>query len=237
MVNIRSGAGNARGQVLGGGLLVVSLLLFSAQVLNGQAPSTRDGGTSSKVRNTATTNGQANVDSQDNSTVTGAAYVRPTSSQRFHRYLNHLAGPMALAGSVVSAGIAQANNSPREWGQGADAFGKRFASSLGGNAARQTVNYGLSEAFKLDDKFYRSERKGFWPRASDALVQSVTSRTTTGNRVISAPKLAGYVAGGMVPLLWLPDRYGPMRGFRSAGFSLASTAGMNLIREFILKKK
>jgi hypothetical protein len=143
---------------------------------------------------------------------------------------------MALGTGVVIGGINQWKDSPREWGQGADAYGKRVASYLGSKAARQTTNFALSEALKLDDKFYRSNKHGFKPRAKDAIFQSFMSRTTTGKLVFSAPKVGGYLAGGFAPLIWLPKRYDHQYALRTAGYSLLSSAGFNLLREFILRK-
>jgi len=143
---------------------------------------------------------------------------------------------MALGEGIVYAGINQWRNSPREWGQGADAYGKRFASSMGARVASETTKYGLSEALKLDNAFYKSNQHGFWPRAKDAMLQSVQSRTTTGKRVFSAPKIGGYLAGGFVPLIWLPDRYGYQQALRTSAYSLVASAGFNLVREFIFHK-
>lgn len=163
-------------------------------------------------------------------------YVRPDARQRFRRYINSTVGPFALIGVAAGAGIEQADDSPKEWGQGAKGYGKRFASGLGGNAIQKTTVYGLSEALKLDSSFYKSTRQGFKQRTGDALIQAVTSRKSDGSRVVSAPLLTGYFVRGMAPLAWYPDRYGFRDGLRRAGFSLAGTFGANLLREFILRK-
>lgn len=42
--------------------------------------------------------------------------------------------PWSLAESAAYAGILQGLDAPEEWGQGAGAYGKRFASTLGGSA-------------------------------------------------------------------------------------------------------
>src|SRR4051812_41140224 len=45
-------------------------------------------------------------------------------------------GPVPLLGEAAGAGISQWMNSPEEWGQGWNAFGKRYASNLAYNAVR-----------------------------------------------------------------------------------------------------
>jgi hypothetical protein len=161
-------------------------------------------------------------------------YVFPDSEKRFHRYVKNTVGPLALLKTAASAGLNQWNDNPKEWGQGAEGYGKRFASGLGGNVIRQSVTYGLSEALRLDTGFERSKRKGFWPRLSDALVQNVTSRTRSGKRVLSAPVFAGAYAGAIIPTeTWYPDRYNYKDGLREGTYSLASGFAINVIREFI----
>ena len=94
--------------------------------------------------------------------------------------------------------------------------------------------HGLDEALHLDSGFQRSKRDGFFPRFKDALIQNVTSRTTTGSRVFSVPRVAGYYAGGIVPkVTWYPERYSYKDGLRSGTKSLLTGFGINLFREFV----
>ena len=161
-------------------------------------------------------------------------YVFPTHGERFRHYVKSTVGPFRLARTAVSAGLSQWRDTPEEWGQGAQGYGKRYASSFGSNAIHQTVTYALDEALHLDSGFKRSKREGFFPRLKDALIQNVTSRTTSGNRVFSAPRLAGYYAGGIVPkVTWYPERYSYKDGLRSGTKSLLTGFGINVFREFV----
>ena len=162
------------------------------------------------------------------------SYVFPDSGKRFHRFVMNTVGPLALLKSAGSAALNQWDDNPVEWGQGAKGYGKRLGSNLGGNTIRQTVTYGLSEAFRLDTGFERSKRKGFWPRLSDALIQNVTSRTRSGKRVISAPIFAGTYVGAIIPTeSWYPARYSYKDGLREGTYSLATGFALNVIREFV----
>lgn len=168
------------------------------------------------------------------STDTDEDYVFPSAEHRRNRYFRSLVGPFAIGRVAASAGLAQWSDSPEEWGQGAEGYGKRFASQFGRNVIRQSVTYGLSEALRLDTGFEKSKRKGFWPRLSDALVQNVTSRTRSGNRVISAPILAGAYTAAIIPAeTWYPSRYSYKDGLRSGTYSIATGFGINVVREFL----
>jgi hypothetical protein len=162
-------------------------------------------------------------------------YVFPTPRERFDRYVSSVVGPERLLRTAASAGLAQWRDSPEEWGQGAEGYGKRFASNMGQNAIRQTVTYGLDMALHLDTGFQRSKREGFFPRLKDALVQNVTSRNRSGNRVISVPRFAGVYAGSIIATeTWYPERYSYKDGLRRGTTSLLTGFGINVVREFVI---
>ena len=178
---------------------------------------------------------QSQTTQQGTTQATNSDYVFPTPRERFKRYIKSTIGPTRLGFTAVSAGINQWTNHPEEWGQGAKGYGRRYASGLGENAIRQTVIYGLDSAIGLDSGFERSKREGFFPRLKDALIQNVTSRTKSGNRVISVPRLAGVYTGAIVAReTWYPDRYSYKDGLRSGTKSLLTGFGINLVREFVI---
>ena len=172
---------------------------------------------------------------QSTNQVTNSDHVFPTRRERFNRYVKSTIGPTRLAFTAASAGINQWTNHPEEWGQGAKGYGRRYASGLGENAIRQTVIYGLDSAMGLDSGFQRSKHEGFFPRFKDALLQNVTSRTKSGNRVISVPRLAGVYTGSIVAReAWYPERYNYKDGLRAGTKNLLTGFGINLVREFVI---
>lgn len=205
----------------------IGVLLFTVAVafsVNGQ-----------DVTKTQDTKPAAN-DNKQTTQPTTPDYVFPTPRERFKRYVSSTVGPMALARTGVSAGINQWRDSPEEWGQGAQGYGKRFASGLGRNAIQQTVTYGLDMALEQDTGFRRSKREGFFPRLKDALLYNITSRTKSGKRVISAPRLVGVYTGSVVAAeTWYPDRYDYKDGLRQGTTTLLTGFGINVVREFLIK--
>jgi hypothetical protein len=162
-------------------------------------------------------------------------YEFPTHRERFDRYVKDTVGPFRLARTAVSAGLNQWRDTPEEWGQGMKGYGRRYASSFGRNVVQQTVTYGLDEAFGLDSDFQRSNRESFGARVKHALLETVTSRTKSGKRVVSAPRLAGVYTGGIVAAeTWYPERYGYKDGLRMGTNSLITGFGINLVREFFV---
>jgi hypothetical protein len=165
------------------------------------------------------------------------AFVFPTKRERFNRYVLSVVGPFSLLSTGISAGINQWRDRPVEWEQGASGYGKRYASEFGRTAIQQTITYGLDTALGLDTGFHRSNRKGFFPRMTDALAENITSRTRTGKRVISVPRISGIYASRIISEeAWYPARYGYKDGLRSGTSFLLAGFGINLIREFLIRR-
>jgi hypothetical protein len=168
---------------------------------------------------------------------TSGTYVFPTGHKRFKHFVRDAVGPWSLLAIGAAAALDQWENSPPEWGQGASGYGKRYASSLGQNVIQQTTSYGLSEALRVDSSFNKSTCTGFGPRLEDALIENVTSRTRTGKRVISVPRLAAFYVGGIVPAVtWYPSRFNYKDGLRAGTYSLLFGFATSVIDEFILHR-
>ena len=208
-------------------LLIVAVAISA----NSQETSQSTAQDTTQQPTTTTPAPQASPDPQASPTPT---YVFPDNKERFRRYVKSTVGPFALARTAASAGIQQANDSPEEWEQGMKGYGKRFASGFGRNAIRQTITYGLDEALDLDTGFQKSTRSGFGPRLKDALLYNITSRTRSGKRVLSAPRLIGVYSGGVIAAeAWYPERYSYKDGLRSGTTTLLTGFGINVIREFL----
>ena len=70
----------------------------------------------------------------------------------------------------------------------------------------------------------------------DALAENVTSRTRTGKRVISVPRITGVFAARVIQAeAWYPERYSYKDGLRRGTRSLLTGFGLNLIREFVIR--
>ena len=147
-----------------------------------------------------------------------------------------LLAAFSLLSAGMSAGIDQWRDYPEEWEQGASGYGKRFASSFGRISIQQTVIYGLDTAMHLDTGFRKSSRKGFLKRMTDALAENITSRTRTGKRVISLPRISGAYASGIIAETWYPGRYDYKDALRIGTRSFLSGFGVNLIREFVIAR-
>ena len=168
---------------------------------------------------------------------TQQTYTRPDAKQRRKRYVKSLVGPVALARTVVSAGYSTWRNSPVEWGDKWEGFGRRLASGFGKNAIKQTTIYALDESFKLDSAFYRSTKRNVGARLGNALVSPFTARKPDGKRVFGFPRIAGTYASSIIAYeTWYPDRFGFKDGLKNGTISLGFNAAFNVFKEFVWKK-
>jgi hypothetical protein len=176
-----------------------------------------------------TTTGTSNTQNQ--------TYVRPDGKTRFKRFVSATVGPMALGKNVATAGFGTWRNSPEEWGDRWEGFGRRVASGFGKNVIKQTTTFGLDEALKLDSHYYRSTSSDVRSKVRNALLAPVTARDRKGKRVIGIPRIAGtYTANIVAAETWYPSRYGWKNGLRSGTISLGFNAAFNLFKEFVWKK-
>lgn len=158
-----------------------------------------------------------------------------TEKDRFQLYLANTAGPVPLIGELAAAGIGQWANRPVEWGQGWNAFGKRFGSDLAYNGVRQTIAYGTSMVFREDNRYFASRKHGFWPRTKHALASTFIARHPDGSSQFSVSAMAGAVGASAISSIWGPASWkGGGNIAENAGITIATTAGLNVVREFLM---
>lgn len=156
----------------------ILLLLITAALAATLAPAKSQSMVSSAEP--AATSGITNPDRFD------LNYIRPTERTKVSNYAFDAFGPYPIAAAGVTAGINQWTNSPPEWGQGAESFGKRFGSDFAIAAMGTTTRYGLAEAFREDTLYYRCECSSPFPRLRHAVSSTLTGRRgEDGHRAFS----------------------------------------------------
>jgi hypothetical protein len=149
-------------------------------------------------------------------------------------YWKHAVGPTSVGRAAMGAGINQANNTPHEWDQGAQGFGKRFASSFGRHILKKGIQYPVSKLFHEELSYHRSNKTGFGPRLKYALLGVViTHKTTDGSATVAKGELTGAFGSGLISRAWQPASTRTIAsGFGAGGLTLAADAAGNVIREF-----
>jgi hypothetical protein len=139
-------------------------------------------------------------------------------------------GPWALTGSAAWAGFLQEIDFPREWGQGAEGYGKRLGSTLAYSGMRNVLGFGLDSALHEDPRYFRSEDKRFWRRMEHVVRGTVLTRTDTGKETFSVWRVGSAYGATFLSNEWYPDRLntfkiGLAQGTTQMGFDLLGNVG------------
>jgi hypothetical protein len=133
-------------------------------------------------------------------------YERPTQRTKVSNYAFDAFGPYPIAGAAFAAGINQWSNSPPEWNQGVEGFGKTIRVRLWDRGIGTTTRYGLAEAFKEDTLYYRCECRALSAAAPCSDLHVDGRRGEDGHRVFSFPALVAPYAGSMTAVYgWYPQ--------------------------------
>jgi hypothetical protein len=146
-----------------------------------------------------------------------------------------------LVKSAAQAAVAQASSTPTEWGQGWDAFGRRFASSHGTRAIRQTLQFTLDTAVPFmhqDPRYIAAPQLDTTGQIANVFKQTFFSPDDHLKNRFAAWRVGSALGSELISNAWRPD--GPRWGDRSIRAALYRTAfdiGGDLIgnalREFL----
>jgi hypothetical protein len=164
--------------------------------------------------------------------VTGTAQSADTftveSKLRFHA--DAVYSPWSMAESVAYAGILQDLDTPREWGQGGEAYAKRLASTLASSGIHSVLAFGLDSTLHQDPRYFRSRDKGFRRRTAHVFRGTILTRTDRGGETLSTWRLGSDYGAAFLSNRWYPSRLGTVRwsmadGSLRLGFDFASNLG------------
>jgi hypothetical protein len=162
---------------------------------------------------------------------------RPMSqAERLHHYVKSTFSLESVLGSAAGAGISQWQNTPSEWGQGAEGYGRRMGNSFALHAMRNTLMYGASSVLHEDNRYIPSGQAAFGARLKYSIASSFLARRDDGTRRLSYSRLGSYLATAFISREWQPhSRNGAQNAMQSFGTSMGASVGFNVAREFFPK--
>ena len=160
-------------------------------------------------------------------------FIPMTQAQRLRYYFNSTFGLSTLAVAAAGAGTLQLWNIPKEWGQGAEGYGRRMGDLYGQHIIVQTLMYGSSSLLHEDNHYFRSGKSGLWPRLRYAAMSALITRRDDGSTRFAYTRIGSFAAGAFISRAWQP------RSITSAGDGavnfgsfVAVQVGFNVAREF-----
>lgn len=231
-------------------LLVAAAIARAQGGVEDPSPGT-SGGTSDVAASTApiasTAPSQASIDEAPPSKLESSIFVslfmsgktqdqfKPlTAKERLKIYAEDLVSPFHFFLAGVSAGITQLQDTPSEWGEGAEGYGRRFANYYGSATVASVLQMGGEDLLHEDNFYYGSGERGVWRRLKYAVKSSVLARGRDGSQHFSISQVGSTAGAAFISRLWQPrtnDSAGD--GAVSFGFAMATNAGVNVVREFL----
>lgn len=149
-------------------------------------------------------------------------------------YRKAVISPSSVGKQLFTAGLAQWRDSPPEWGQGMEGYGKRIGSRVATHAVQGTFRYSVAHWRGEDIKYHPSELGGKWDRVMYAVKRTfVVPRTDGLGTTVSIANFAGAYGGATVSAFWHPaDRRTPRAVLFTGTLSLGYQAAGNIVREF-----
>jgi hypothetical protein len=162
-----------------------------------------------------------------------AQFVPLTSSERLSKYLAGLVDGESIFRAAASAGIRQANGTPKEWGGGAEAYGERVGNAFAEHVIHRTLQYGISAALHEDNRYFVSGQTGFFRRTKYAIKNTLLARHDNGNQYFSFSRVGGAAGAAFISRAWQPRSTTTAGdGAVSFGITMGSDIGFNVFCEF-----
>ena len=142
-------------------------------------------------------------------------------------------GPLAILGDAAYAGILQEADTPTEWGQGGQGYGKRLASTAACSGIHSAMAFGLDSALHEDPRYFRSAGGSFRHRVGHAFRGIILTRTDHGTETFSVWRFGSAYGAAYVSNQWYPGRLNTVAlGFAQGSLQIGFDLVRNLASEF-----
>jgi len=157
-------------------------------------------------------------------------------SEKLRYFSDHSFGPGAFFSPLFTAGPEIANppaHYPKQWRQGAAAFGRLYGDALAFQTAAQTGRFLTGAAFHEDPRYSRSTSHNPVMRTMHAMVFTAFDKSDSGHTTLALSNFAGAASAGFVGNAYLPSGYNDAsHAVTRTGIAFGSFALTNLAVEF-----
>ncbi len=159
---------------------------------------------------------------------------RLSVGQKFQLFIDNSVSVNSITWDMLGSAVSQANNSPTGFGQGWDAYGKRFGAGMARTASSEFFGtFVLSSALHQDPRFYAEINPRFGHAIKYSVQHVFIMRNDQGHEGIAWSELGGPLMGEALANVYWPDRNRTVGDtLLRYGLDLASRAGGNMMREY-----
>jgi len=166
---------------------------------------------------------------------------RLTPWQKFQLASNNSVSLPTASVAVIAAAWGQALDRPSGWGEGDEAFGKRFGANMARSASDNLFGtFLIASVLHEDPRFYLRRNLTFKQSVAYAADRVIHTRSDSGMRVINYAGLVGPLASESLANTYYPDaNRGAGSTFTRYGSDLAWKFGGNMLRQYwpLINKK
>src|SRR6266478_8259639 len=133
-----------------------------------------------------------------------------TFQDKFRIYEHKTFGPPAVILPAFGTGLGMINppsKYPKEWKDGAGAFGRNYGYRLADRTSRDTAQFLTGTLLHEDPRYLRSTSTNPFARTLHALAFTVLDKTDAGRTTFATSNFASAAAGGFVGMGILPHGY------------------------------
>src|ERR1035437_883736 len=162
-----------------------------------------------------------------------------SSKQKFKLVWKTVVDPSIFAVVGGTAGVQQAQNHFREYGQVAQGYAKRFGAVYADTVTGTFIGGAILPSLLKRDPRYFYKGSGSTPsRILYAIANAVICKGDNGRWQANYSNILGSLAAGGISNLYYPanDREGAELTFENAGIGVGTTALTNLLQEFLIRK-
>ncbi len=158
--------------------------------------------------------------------------------QKFELAWKSTVDPVTFVATGAIAGIEQANNDFKGYGQGAQGYGKRYGASYGDLAIGTFIGSAiLPSLLKQDPRYFYKGTGGTRSRILYALGNAVICKGDNGRWQPNYSNVIGnFAAGGISNFYYPSGDQGAGLALESGAIGIGVSAGVNLLQEFVLRK-
>ena len=142
----------------------------------------------------------------------------------------------AVLDPAFEAGITMADppsHYPREWSDGAGAFGRNYGSELGRHVASGYTHFAAAAVLREDPRYFRYNGTGFGKRTLHAILFTLADRSDSGHRTLAVSNFMGAAGGGFVGMAWEPDGFDDVtHAYQRSAVELGGYGSTNILYEF-----
>jgi hypothetical protein len=168
-------------------------------------------------------------------TVENANELPPLrSSQKFRLATAGVFDWAAFPFNGALAGIAQAKNDPKEWGQGWGAYGKRYGASFADNSIGTYMTTAIFPSLLHEDpRYYQLGKGSFVHRAYHGINRLFITRTDSGHDHFNYSESIGNAAAAAISNIYhVPADRTAARNATTFGFLILYDGLSNELKEF-----